>query len=643
MTTTPIIGVIGDLPTSAFNRSWIHELVTNPFSPGKVMVVLCDAQEIRDGKANLPYSAILYRMSAGSHIHYEKFMGYIAQQKIPIVIDIDENLDGYSDRFKFPSGTTLVTTTNMSNAVGAARSSLRVLVWGEPSDERLPLENQNVASDTDQPENWLWIVDSGVSATVHEETMTRFSTLTDNGARGSATIVGEVNGFSSPTWAMQLPIPSSIAKLGDDAVHVWLSNFQGRWNSSLWEAGDAWHLSSIYRDLGLQRFVADKYGKVSKAEWPANGPGSDSKRLHQMQRIAISAIFPTLDIDQMVPDIVAFDYDQSGALQRQDLAFPRKSDKRRQPLSPGLPLVSILIPAYNRPEYLIEALESALFQSYDNIEIIIGDDSTTDDVETMIRSQYLNKYPQIKYWRNAHNKGQFQNDLDLIEASTGEYVNILMDDDLLHLDKIRSQMEYFLASDGASVGLVTSHRAVVDADGKFKKLFASTPGLFKSTERLPGRAAIEQSLRTNRNFFGEPTTVLFRKSMLREEFGSLFGRQYVCNVDHSTWLQILQHGDAVFMNEALSAYRLHEGQQSWTPRAALGGAADFAHATLELHARGYLKDAHDFQTAGRKCLQRLEAEQLKITDVGSLDAEELELHGTVATYVAQIQQMLDAD
>ena len=61
-----------------------------------------------------------------------------------------------------------------------------------------------------------------------------------------------------------------------------------------------------------------------------------------------------------------------------------------------LPLVSILIPAYNQVQHLENALISALNQTYTNIEIIICDDSTTDDVEKLI-NHYLQKYKNIKY------------------------------------------------------------------------------------------------------------------------------------------------------------------------------------------------------------------------------------------------------
>ncbi|HBN06436.1 MAG TPA: glycosyl transferase, partial [Bacteroidales bacterium] len=63
------------------------------------------------------------------------------------------------------------------------------------------------------------------------------------------------------------------------------------------------------------------------------------------------------------------------------------------------PLVSILIPAYNQTKYLKEAIESAINQTYLNIEIIIGDDSTNDDVHEFL-IPYLDNYKNLTYFKN---------------------------------------------------------------------------------------------------------------------------------------------------------------------------------------------------------------------------------------------------
>ncbi|MGR5989356.1 glycosyltransferase family 2 protein [Bacillus paranthracis] len=62
-----------------------------------------------------------------------------------------------------------------------------------------------------------------------------------------------------------------------------------------------------------------------------------------------------------------------------------------------IPLVSILIPVTQNTVYLKAALTSALFQTYDNIEIIIRDNTSTTDISTMIETEFLPYYDKINY------------------------------------------------------------------------------------------------------------------------------------------------------------------------------------------------------------------------------------------------------
>ncbi len=86
----------------------------------------------------------------------------------------------------------------------------------------------------------------------------------------------------------------------------------------------------------------------------------------------------------------------------------------------SLPLVSILIPMYNRPQYFQMAWQSAINQTYKHFEIVIADDSTNDETMTMIQP-YLSQYPFIRYYKNDHNLGQFDNDLQLMNLANGVY------------------------------------------------------------------------------------------------------------------------------------------------------------------------------------------------------------------------------
>ena len=71
------------------------------------------------------------------------------------------------------------------------------------------------------------------------------------------------------------------------------------------------------------------------------------------------------------------------------------------------PLVSIMIPTYNRPELFEKTLQSALAQSYDNIEILVNDNSTNEDTSTLIRKYECDS--RLKYYSNTNAKYKADN------------------------------------------------------------------------------------------------------------------------------------------------------------------------------------------------------------------------------------------
>ncbi len=109
------------------------------------------------------------------------------------------------------------------------------------------------------------------------------------------------------------------------------------------------------------------------------------------------------------------------------------------------PKVSILIPLYNSEEYIAETIDSCLNQTYDNIEIIIVDDGSTD-AGLEIARQYEIKYENIKV-KTQKNSGAPVARNKAFELSTGDYIQYIDADDLLHLDKIYLQMEVLKKSD----------------------------------------------------------------------------------------------------------------------------------------------------------------------------------------------------
>lgn len=261
------------------------------------------------------------------------------------------------------------------------------------------------------------------------------------------------------------------------------------------------------------------------------------------------------------------------------------------------PLVSILIPTYNRPKYLQLALESVLNQTYRNIEVIIGDDGTNNETEKLIGENFLNKYDNIKYYHNEKNLGQFDNDIKLYDMANGKYINYLMDDDLFEVTKIQKMMNYFIQDENEEISLVTSHRSIIDTDGNIGEVFGNTNDLFNDNIVIDGIKLVDFMIKTNFNCIGEPTTVLFRKSKLKEPFGVFNNRRYGCNVDQATWFNLLSLGKAVFINEVLSYFRIHDSQQLASDKMKLLGALDYAHEVLTAREKDFLRNDEDFRKA----------------------------------------------
>src|SRR5436853_120463 len=91
------------------------------------------------------------------------------------------------------------------------------------------------------------------------------------------------------------------------------------------------------------------------------------------------------------------------------------------------PLVSVVIPTYNRVTYLRKALESALAQTYRHTEIIVSDNAASPDVADLVASY---RDDRVRYRHNNGNIGPLGNVLAAYREARGAYVATLHDDDM---------------------------------------------------------------------------------------------------------------------------------------------------------------------------------------------------------------------
>ena len=104
-------------------------------------------------------------------------------------------------------------------------------------------------------------------------------------------------------------------------------------------------------------------------------------------------------------------------------------------------MVSIIIPTYNRSQFLIEAVESCIRQSYKHLEVIIVDDGSTDNTQTTVRKLLRTTWSRqnIRYFFRKNEGASAARNFGL-SMSRGEYVQFLDSDDLLHPNKINYQV-----------------------------------------------------------------------------------------------------------------------------------------------------------------------------------------------------------
>lgn len=114
----------------------------------------------------------------------------------------------------------------------------------------------------------------------------------------------------------------------------------------------------------------------------------------------------------------------------------KNKHKYKKDMSKFTPFVSIIIPIYNGSNYMREAIDSALAQTYKNIEIIVVNDGSTDSTEQIAKS-YGDK---IRYYKKEN--GGVATALNLaIKKSKGEYISWLSHDDMYYSDKIEKQIK----------------------------------------------------------------------------------------------------------------------------------------------------------------------------------------------------------
>jgi glycosyltransferase involved in cell wall biosynthesis len=125
------------------------------------------------------------------------------------------------------------------------------------------------------------------------------------------------------------------------------------------------------------------------------------------------------------------------------------------------PLVSVIIPTYNRPEYLKQAITSAVKQTYQNLEIIVSDNCSRENPQALVESFQDSR---IKFWRHEENIGMLDNQFHGFKIATGKYVASLHDDDMWNEDFLSTLVPHLEAN--SDLILAFCDQYIIDGDSK---------------------------------------------------------------------------------------------------------------------------------------------------------------------------------
>ena len=223
-------------------------------------------------------------------------------------------------------------------------------------------------------------------------------------------------------------------------------------------------------------------------------------------------------------------------------------------------LVSILIPVYNRESIIAETIQSALDQTYQNIEIIIVDNASNDNTWSVIEG-YAKQDCRIKAFRNETNLGPVRNWLRCVEEASGEYGKILWSDDLIAPEFIEKTLPLF----NDDVGFVFT----------VTRVFCRTPDNGRDFFKIGANGLYGVNKYINRSLYdrgvpASPGCAIFRMSDIRKnllvEIPNKVNSDFAMHaIGNDMLLFLLTANDYKyfgFVSEPLSFFRHHEGSIS---------------------------------------------------------------------------------
>lgn len=202
-----------------------------------------------------------------------------------------------------------------------------------------------------------------------------------------------------------------------------------------------------------------------------------------------------------------------------------------------MPKVSVVIPTYNRAHLIGRAIQSVLDQTFQNFEIIIIDDGSTDNTEELIK-ELEKKDKRIRYIRHEKNKGPAAARNTGIKVARGEYIAFQDSDDEWFPDKLEKQMKSFESASAITGVVYTGFWRIKDD----KKTYIPSHKIKKK------EGTIHNNLLKG-NFIGMPTSVVRKECFTK--IGN-FDIRIPYFEDWELWIRISKYYEFKYIPEPLA-------------------------------------------------------------------------------------------
>ena len=202
-------------------------------------------------------------------------------------------------------------------------------------------------------------------------------------------------------------------------------------------------------------------------------------------------------------------------------------------------LVSVIMPSYNTAKFIGETIESVLKQSYENWELLIVDDCSTDNTDAVVASF---SDPRIKYFKNEKNSGAAVSRNWALREAKGEWIAFLDSDDVWNAEKLEKQIAFMKKN---KYYFTCTGRDTIDEESKPIGEYTRSPRhVGKFGMKLycwPGSSSV---------MYHAPTVGLIQIADLKK------------NNDYAMWLKVIKKTDFYYMDECLESYRVRKGSIS---------------------------------------------------------------------------------